>query len=130
MLGLVFAGEYLSVTLLLMKFGAHCSTSGGIWKALERCAAIGGETCQIFVKNNMQWFGKPHAPNDLALYANQLASQKFSCVFGHTGYLINLGAPGSAIHVRLVQDNNQFVTIVRTQPFPGLTKDGSLNRPH
>jgi deoxyribonuclease-4 len=43
----------------------------------------------------MQWFGKPYSPNDLALYANELASQKFSCVFGHTGYLINLGAPPS-----------------------------------
>jgi deoxyribonuclease-4 len=43
----------------------------------------------------MQWFGKPYAPNDLALYANELAKQKFSCVFGHTGYLINLGAPPS-----------------------------------
>lgn len=78
-----------------MKFGAHMSTSGGVWKALERGAEINCEVVQIFVKNNMQWFGKPHAPNDLALYANQLASEKFSAVFGHTGYLINLGAPAS-----------------------------------
>jgi deoxyribonuclease-4 len=78
-----------------MKFGAHMSTSGGVWKALERGASINCDIVQIFVKNNMQWFGKPHSPSDLALYANQLASQKFSCVFGHTGYLINLGAPPS-----------------------------------
>ena len=71
------------------------STSGGVWKALERGASIDCEVVQIFVKNNMQWFGKPHSQNDLALYANQLASQKFSNVFGHTGYLINLGAPAS-----------------------------------
>ncbi|MEP6664253.1 MAG: deoxyribonuclease IV, partial [Verrucomicrobiota bacterium] len=63
-----------------MKFGAHCSTSGGVWRALERGASIGCESVQIFVKNNMQWFGKPHSPNDLALYANQLASQKISSV--------------------------------------------------
>ena len=78
-----------------MKFGAHMSTSGGAWKALERGASIDCEVVQLFVKNNMQWFGKPPAPNELALYANQLASHKFSCVFGHTGYLINLGAPAS-----------------------------------
>ncbi|MEO7299744.1 MAG: deoxyribonuclease IV [Verrucomicrobiota bacterium] len=78
-----------------MKLGAHMSTSGGVWKALERGVSIDCEVVQLFVKNNMQWFGKPHSPNDLALYANQLASQKFSCVFGHTGYLINLGAPAS-----------------------------------
>ena len=69
------------------------STSGGAWKALQRGVEIGCESVQIFVKNNMQWFGKPYAPHDLALYANELAAQKFHTVFGHTGYLINLGAP-------------------------------------
>jgi deoxyribonuclease-4 len=76
-----------------MKFGAHMSTGGGAWKALQRGAEINCEIIQIFVKNNMQWFGKPYAPNDLALYANELAAQKFHIVFGHTGYLINLGSP-------------------------------------
>ena len=69
------------------------STGGGVWRALQRGASIGCEVVQIFVKNNMQWFGKPYAPDDLALYANELASQRLSVVFGHTGYLINLGAP-------------------------------------
>jgi deoxyribonuclease-4 len=76
-----------------MKFGAHMSTSGGVWRALQRGAEIGCDVVQIFVKNNMQWFGKPYAPNDLALYANELAAQKLGIVFGHTGYLINLGGP-------------------------------------
>ncbi|HEY0456492.1 MAG TPA: deoxyribonuclease IV [Verrucomicrobiae bacterium] len=75
-----------------MLFGAHMSTSGGVWKALQRGVSIGCDIVQIFVKNNMQWFGKPHAPQDLALYANELAAGKLSAVFGHTGYLINLGA--------------------------------------
>ena len=68
------------------------STGGGVWKALERGAGIGCEVVQIFVKNNMQWLGRPYGPDDLARYANKMAAQKFSCVFGHTGYLINLGA--------------------------------------
>jgi deoxyribonuclease-4 len=76
-----------------MKLGAHMSTSGGVWKALERGAAAGCECVQIFVKNNMQWFGKPPSPADLSRYANQLAACRFAAVFGHTGYLINLGAP-------------------------------------
>jgi deoxyribonuclease IV len=76
-----------------MKLGAHMSTGGGVWKALQRGAEINCEIVQIFVKNNMQWFGKPYAPNDLALYANELAGQRFHMVFGHTGYLINLGGP-------------------------------------
>lgn len=78
-----------------MFFGAHMSTGGGVWKALQRGAEIGCDAVQIFVKNNMQWFGKPYAPNDLALYGNELAAQKVQAVFGHAGYLINLGAPAS-----------------------------------
>jgi deoxyribonuclease-4 len=49
----------------------------------------------VFVKNNMQWLGKPHSPSALALYAKELAANRFAAVFGHTGYLINLGAPAS-----------------------------------
>ena len=78
-----------------MKFGAHMSTGGGVWKALERGVGIGCDIVQIFVKNNMQWFGKPYSPDDLARYANTLAAGKLAAVFGHTGYLINLGAPPS-----------------------------------
>ena len=68
------------------------STGGGVWKALQRGAEIHCDVVQLFVKNNMQWFGKPYVPQDLKLYANELASQKVQAVFGHTGYLINLGA--------------------------------------
>src|SRR5436190_20061381 len=76
-----------------MKFGAHMSTAGGVWKALQRAKQIEGEICQIFVKSNMRWFGRPHSADDLALYARELAASTFACIFGHTGYLINLAAP-------------------------------------
>ena len=69
------------------------SIGGGVHRAIERSRSIDCTAMQIFVKNNMQWFGKPYVPHDLALYVNELAAQKFHIVFGHTGYLINLGAP-------------------------------------
>jgi len=78
-----------------MKLGAHMPTSGGAWRALERGIGLGCDIVQLFVKNNMQWFSRPHEPKELADYANQLASGKLHAVFGHAGYLINLGAePG------------------------------------
>jgi deoxyribonuclease-4 len=64
--------------------------------ALARAKAIGAESCQLFVKNNMQWFGRPPSPQDLALYANELAANKVGLVFGHAGYLINLAAAPSS----------------------------------
>lgn len=78
-----------------MIFGAHCSTAGGVHKALQRAKTIGADSCQIFVKNNMQWLGRRQTPQELALYANELAANSVKSIFGHTGYLINLGAPAS-----------------------------------
>jgi deoxyribonuclease-4 len=78
-----------------MKFGAHMSTAGGVWRALQRGKLAGADIVQVFVKNNMQWFGKPHSDSDLELFAKELATNSLASVFGHTGYLINLGAPAS-----------------------------------
>jgi len=36
------------------------SIAGGPAKAIERGRSIGCSAIQIFVKNNMQWFAKPH----------------------------------------------------------------------
>lgn len=68
------------------------STAGGVWRALQRAKQVRAEVCQIFVKNNMQWFGKPHPKQDLTLFADELADGSLHCVFGHAGYLINLAA--------------------------------------
>ena len=78
-----------------MKFGAHMSTSGGVWTALQRGRSINCESVQIFVKNNMRWFGRMPVRNEIELYDKELAASKFHCVFGHAGYLINLGAAPS-----------------------------------
>ena len=64
--------------------------------AIRRAKLIGAEVAQAFVKNNLQWLGRPQTPQELALYANELAANSVKSVFGHTGYLINLGAPASA----------------------------------
>src|SRR5262249_36493929 len=79
--------------LQIMKLGAHMSTGGGVWKALERGQSIGCEAVQIFVKSNMRWMGSAHSPKDISLFGDGCKAGKFACVFGHTGYLINLGSP-------------------------------------
>jgi deoxyribonuclease-4 len=92
-----------------MKFGAHMSAAGGAWRALQRARSINCESVQIFVKNNMQWFGRPPSPQDLALYANELASNALSYVFGHSGYLINLGAQPSENRDRSIKSLMQEI---------------------
>lgn len=81
--------------------------------ALKRAKQIGAEICQIFVKNNMQWFGKPPSEEDLALYRTELTHGPLACVFGHAGYLINLGAPASdnrQISIRSLVQELEFAT--------------------
>jgi deoxyribonuclease-4 len=84
--------------------------------ALKRARQIEGQICQIFVKNNMQWFGKPPAKEDLALYETELSANRLSCVFGHAGYLINLGAPASEnrqISIRSLIQEIEFASLLR-----------------
>jgi deoxyribonuclease-4 len=75
-----------------MYFGAHMSTSGGVWTALQRGKSIRCDAIQIFVKSNMRWYGRPYLEKELLLYAAEQKKCAFQCVFGHAGYLINLGA--------------------------------------
>ena len=103
-----------------MKFGAHMSTAGGVWRALQRAKHVGADVCQIFVKNNMQWFGKPPSPQSLALYANEMAAQSLSCVFGHAGYLINLGAAASQNRERSIKSLIQEIQFATDLGLPFL----------
>lgn len=103
-----------------MLFGAHCSTSGGVWTAFERCERISGDVCQIFVKNNKQWLGKPFAEPDLRKFAAERARLKLPSVFGHTGYLINLAAPPSANRDKSIKSLVQEVQLATQLALPFL----------
>jgi deoxyribonuclease-4 len=98
-----------------MLFGAHCSTAGGAFMALKRAKQIGGEICQIFIKNNMQWFGRPASPKEIELYKAELADETIVHVFAHAGYLINLGAaasPNRDTSIRSLIQEIQFATLL------------------
>lgn len=84
--------------------------------ALVRAQQIMGECAQIFVKNNMQWFGKPPSTESLVTYQAELANHPLACVFGHAGYLINLAAPASQnrqTSIRSLIQEIQFATLLQ-----------------
>jgi deoxyribonuclease-4 len=103
-----------------MIFGAHCSTAGGFCKALERAEKIQAECVQIFVKNNMQWAGRPPTPEDAARFSAEWKRLRLAAVFGHTGYLINLGAPPSANRAKSLQSLVQEITFAAALGLPFL----------
>lgn len=96
------------------------SVSGGVFKALERGHSIGCDVVQIFVKNNMQWMGRPHPPADVAQFKAEKSRHQFAAVFGHTGYLINLGAADSGNRVKSLQSLIQEIIFAGALDLPFL----------
>lgn len=76
-----------------LNLGAHCSTQGGVSKALERAVAIGCGAVQIFTKNNNRWFEKPLDPDEVRRFRAAARRFKARFLFSHDGYLINLASP-------------------------------------
>ena len=103
-----------------MIFGAHCSTAGGAHTALRRAETIKAECAQIFVKNNMQWFGRPPAPEEIERFATEWKRLRLAAVFGHAGYMINLGAPPSANRAKSLQSLIQEITFAGALGLPFL----------
>src|SRR5262249_46530507 len=107
-------------------FGAHMSISGGFHKALERAAALGMETVQIFTaspnrwsvpplvregrpafqsgqfltKAPNQWSGRPVTAEDVPLFRKARRQTRIRFATAHDSYLINLASPDPALFRR------------------------------
>ena len=57
-------------------FGAHLSVAGGLYKAAEAAAALGGGTVQIFIKSPSQWVAKPLADADVTAFKAAVRAAK------------------------------------------------------
>ena len=78
--------------------GAHMSIAGGPSKAIDRALSVGCTAMQIFVKNNMQWFAAPLPEKEVRDFLEHPRRKQLGSVFGHTGYMINLGAVNPDFH--------------------------------
>lgn len=88
--------------------------------ALRRASQIGASACQIFVKNNMQWRGKPFTAAALQLWESEVKAQKLLAVFGHTGYLINIAGPESDARRQSIASLIQEVELAASLGLPFL----------
>lgn len=75
-----------------MKLGAHMSTSGGLWKAIDRGEQISCESIQIFTKSNRSWKAKPIADEIRDKFINRKDETPIAPIFVHASYLINLAS--------------------------------------
>ena len=77
----------------MMRLGAHNSIAGGHANAIAECVEIGGETFQVFCKNQRQWKAKPLAQEDADLFRKAVDVAKVGPGMVHGAYLVNLGNP-------------------------------------
>ena len=77
-----------------MILGAHVSTAGKIYQALDIAHDLGCATMQIFSRSPQSWRkGSQIAPEDISEFIARRKKYKINPVFIHISYLINLASP-------------------------------------
>ena len=70
--------------------GAHTSTAGGVYTAIERAMKMKFTAIQIFTKNNNRWHAKPLEAKEIEKFKELLENSDIKFVLTHSSYLINL----------------------------------------
>ena len=81
-----------------MLFGAHVSSSGGIFTAVDRIEAIGGDAAQIFTQSPRMWRPTNHTEENLARFRERREAAGLRYVLCHALYLINLASPDDELY--------------------------------
>ncbi|PIY80225.1 MAG: hypothetical protein COY80_03975 [Candidatus Pacebacteria bacterium CG_4_10_14_0_8_um_filter_42_14] len=74
------------------KIGAHVSAAGGIDKAIERVAEIGGNCLQLFSGSPRVWAKMPLEKQPVAAFDSNREKYNVTPVFTHALYLVNLAS--------------------------------------
>jgi deoxyribonuclease-4 len=83
--------------------GAHMSIAGGADMAIERARSINCTAMQMFVKNNMQWFARPLARDEITRFHEHRQRGELLSIFAHANYLINLAATNGVFHANSIR---------------------------
>lgn len=83
--------------------GAHMSIAGGLHLAVERILRVGGESLQIFAKNQRQWRAADLDDESAARFRSAVANADRLVVAVHDTYLVNLASPDETIQRKSVE---------------------------
>jgi deoxyribonuclease-4 len=86
-----------------MLFGAHVSTAGGIYKAVDHAEAIGANCLQVFTQSPRAWKLTSHTPEDMERFRERAAEAGIKSSVCHASFLINLGATDDTTYARSVE---------------------------
>lgn len=90
----------MAVAKLLI--GAHMSTAGGVFKAIEHGINTGSTALQIFTRNNTRWDTKPLSDDVVERFLIEQKKSGIAPVVSHTSYLINLAGPKKDFHKKSI----------------------------
>ncbi len=85
-----------------MLIGAHVSSSGGIHTAVDRAAAIGAESMQVFTQSPRAWRPTNHDPATFERFRERRAEESIGGVLCHALYLCNLAAPNDDVYAKSI----------------------------
>lgn len=83
--------------------GVHCSTAGGLCKAVTRGEKIGCTAIQLFTKNNKRFLAPPLSLSDIDAFCTALTASHIRLVVAHAGYLLNLATPDPVLTERSME---------------------------
>ena len=86
-----------------MRIGFHVSIHGSIDMAVDRAAALGYNTFQVFTRNPRQWNSTELAPETVEAFADKVKNHDMKPVFAHMPYLPNLASPRDEIYAKSVK---------------------------
>lgn len=73
----------------MAELGAHESVAGGLYKAFDRIRSVGGESLQIFTRNQRQWKPKPLTETEVVDFRAAWEKNEGMKVASHASYLAN-----------------------------------------
>jgi len=76
----------------MAKLGAHESVSGGLHLAFQRIESVGGESLQIFTRNQRQWNPAPLSQDEIDDFSTEWKNFPGMEVASHGSYLVNLAS--------------------------------------
>ena len=86
------------------------SIGGGAHMAIERACSINCTAMQMFVKNNMQWFARPLACEEIRAFLEHQQRGELLSIFAHANYLINLAATNPQFHANSIRALSEELT--------------------
>lgn len=75
-----------------MRFGAHVSAAGGLWKAGPTGKALGCEIIQIFSRSPQMFAAKPISEADAQMFRESMKDNGIEDVYIHAPYIVNLAS--------------------------------------